>query len=53
MISALNSTRNLTELDISGHQIGDTGAVALAKTLQTNNSLMRLVWDGNDVTLLG
>lgn len=29
------------------------GAIALAKSLQMNESLLRLAWDGNKTTLLG
>jgi Ran GTPase-activating protein (RanGAP) involved in mRNA processing and transport len=52
-IFALGENTSLTELDISGHQMGNTGAIALAKSLQTNNSLTKLLWDENQTGILG
>lgn len=52
-IFALGENTSLTELDISGHQMGNTGAIALAKSLQTNNSLIKLLWDENQTGILG
>lgn len=52
-INALGSNTTITELDISGNQIGNKGAIALAKTLQTNNSISRLFWDENQTGYMG
>ncbi|XP_015258414.1 PREDICTED: leucine-rich repeat-containing protein 16C-like, partial [Cyprinodon variegatus] len=43
----------LAELDISGNNIGDTGAKMLAKALMTNTKLRSLTWDRNNVTARG
>lgn len=39
LLSALGGHAALVELDISGNNIGDTGAKMLAKALMTNTSL--------------
>lgn len=39
LLSALGGYAALVELDISGNNIGDTGAKMLAKALTTNTSL--------------
>ena len=39
LLSALGGHTALTELDISGNNIGDTGAKMLAKALMTNTRL--------------
>jgi len=53
LIVALESNTTLTELFLSGHQLGNKGAFVLARSLQTNTTLVRLVWDGNQTGLLG
>lgn len=52
-IHALGSNTTITELDISGNQMGNKGAIALAKTLQTNHTLSRLFWDENQTGPMG
>jgi hypothetical protein len=49
----LATNTSLVELDISGQQMGNRGAVALGKALQTNNTLASLAWDDNQTTLAG
>ncbi|XP_017289392.2 capping protein, Arp2/3 and myosin-I linker protein 2 isoform X2 [Kryptolebias marmoratus] len=53
LLSALGGNAALVELDISGNNIGDTGAKMLAKALMTNTSLRSLSWDRNNVTSRG
>jgi len=53
ILYSLGENRSLTHLDISGQQMGNRGAIALAKGLQQNNVLASLVWDDNLTTLLG
>uniref|UniRef100_A0A087XAF4 CARMIL C-terminal domain-containing protein n=1 Tax=Poecilia formosa TaxID=48698 RepID=A0A087XAF4_POEFO len=53
LLSALGGHATLTELDISGNNIGDTGAKMLAKALMTNTMLRSLTWDRNNVTARG
>jgi len=52
-IAILGSNSLLTELDITGHQIANKGAIQLAKSLQTNSSLVKVMWDGNQTGLMG
>jgi len=51
----LNFKKNnkLEELDISGHAMGNKGAIALSKILTVNHSLKKLSWDENTVGILG
>jgi len=49
----LGNNNSLTELNISGHQIGNKGAIALSKSLQINQCLNTLFWDQNQIGLLG
>ncbi|WAR11979.1 CARL1-like protein, partial [Mya arenaria] len=53
IINALGSNMSLTEIDISGNQMGDLGARMLSKALQINNKLRTIVWDKNNTTCLG
>ncbi|XP_038157070.1 capping protein, Arp2/3 and myosin-I linker protein 2 [Cyprinodon tularosa] len=53
LLSALGGHATLAELDISGNNIGDTGAKMLAKALMTNTKLRSLTWDRNNVTARG
>jgi hypothetical protein len=43
----------LTALDISDNEMGDRGANALGKMLQTNEKLDTLRFDGNGVSMKG
>eukprot|EP01133_Synstelium_polycarpum_P015678 gene15678-18632_t len=52
-IYALATNDSLVELDISGHQMGNKGAIALGKALQTNKALQTLVWDENQTGVAG
>lgn len=52
-IDVLASNTSLTEIDLSGHQIGNTGVIALAKSLQLNATLTKLFWDENETGLIG
>jgi len=40
-------------LNIQGNQIGNKGAIALSKALQTNQTLISILWDENLTGLLG
>ncbi|XP_034389859.1 capping protein, Arp2/3 and myosin-I linker protein 2 isoform X3 [Cyclopterus lumpus] len=53
LLSALGGHAALTKVDISGNNIGDTGAKMLAKALMTNTRLRTLTWDRNNVTARG
>lgn len=53
LIYDLATNDSLLELDVSGQAMGNRGAVALGKTLQTNNTLVTLSWDDNLTTLGG
>ena len=53
LIYDLATNASLIELDVSGHVMGNRGAVALGKTLQTNNTLTTLSWDENQTTFAG
>jgi len=50
---ALVFNTSLTHLDISAHQMGSRGAIALARALHRNHSLVSILWDENSVGLLG
>jgi len=52
-VASLGNNNTLTEVAISGHQMGNKGAVALARVLQTNHCLTSLSWDGNLTGLMG
>ena len=47
LIYAVGVNETLEELNLSGNGLGNKGAVALSKMLQTNRALHTLVWDGN------
>ncbi|KAK3597571.1 hypothetical protein CHS0354_018165 [Potamilus streckersoni] len=53
IINSLGSNTSLTEIDISGNQMGDLGARMLAKALQINNKLKVINWDNNNTTAQG
>jgi len=53
LIDAIGTNDSITSLDISGNNIGNKGAMALAKAIQTNQTLVHLVWDENGTTLPG
>lgn len=46
-------SKTLLELDITGHFMGDVGAVNLSNALRQNRSITTLSYDGNAVTLEG
>jgi hypothetical protein len=52
-VLSLMANESLTHLDISRNEAGDNLAVALSKVLQTNNTLRRIDWDRNGITLVG
>ncbi|XP_026222298.1 capping protein, Arp2/3 and myosin-I linker protein 2 isoform X2 [Anabas testudineus] len=53
LLSALGGHSALAELDISGNNMGDTGAKMLAKALLNNTRLRTLTWDRNNITARG
>ncbi|KAI3371792.1 hypothetical protein L3Q82_024346, partial [Scortum barcoo] len=53
LLSALGGHAALAEVDISGNNIGDTGAKMLAKALMSNTTLRTLTWDRNNVSARG
>jgi hypothetical protein len=50
---ALGNNTSITYLDISNHQMGNKGAIALSRALQQNQSLASVLYDGNLTGLLG
>jgi Ran GTPase-activating protein (RanGAP) involved in mRNA processing and transport len=46
---ALDGNTTVTSINLSGHNIGDSGAVALAAMLRTNGSITALHLNGNNV----
>jgi len=50
---ALLGNKTLTKLDVSGNQAGDDLGIALGKIFQHNNTLNTLVWDNNEVGIVG
>ena len=53
LLQTLIHNTRLTSLDISGHMFGTPGALALARALQLNATLARVVYDQNDIGLQG
>nr|CAB3263513.1 leucine-rich repeat-containing protein 16A-like [Phallusia mammillata] len=53
LLGCLGSNTSLTELDISGNQMGDTGARVLAKSVQINSKLKILKFDRNNLSAAG
>ena len=53
ILDAVGSNERLISLDISGHQMGNKGAIALGKNLQINHKLQQLEWEDNGTTLQG
>jgi Ran GTPase-activating protein (RanGAP) involved in mRNA processing and transport len=52
-IDALGSNTKLLHLDITGQNLGNKGASALGKALQTNRTLQSLSWDENGTQIQG
>jgi len=52
-LNCLATNKSILQLDISGHHIGNNGAIALAKMLQVNNSLTHFTFDENLIGLIG
>ncbi|KAH3760830.1 myosin-I binding protein [Pelomyxa schiedti] len=52
-IYAVGVNESLLELNVSGNGMGNKGAIALGKALQTNKTLRMLSWDDNGVTYPG
>ncbi|EGC33420.1 hypothetical protein DICPUDRAFT_98559 [Dictyostelium purpureum] len=53
LVYSLATNSSLLEIDISGHQMGNKGAIALGKALQTNKTLHTLIWDENQTGVVG
>jgi len=53
LIGSLSTNKILTELDISGHGMGDEMAVCVGKMLQRNKTLTNIDLDDNGITLSG
>ncbi|XP_071823456.1 uncharacterized protein [Apostichopus japonicus] len=53
IINALGSNTTLTSIDISGNQMGDIGARMLAKALQINCKLEKIMLDNNCISPKG
>ncbi|CAM9937472.1 unnamed protein product, partial [Laminaria digitata] len=45
--------RNLLELDVAGHNMGDKGAMYLGHALRKNRSITTLSYDRNSIELEG
>lgn len=52
-VISLIVNENLKTLNITGNHSGNGLAIALAKVLQTNNTLQTILWDDNNITLKG
>ena len=52
-INYLQNNKTLLELDISGDQIGDAVASAIAEMLRKNTTLLKLKCDGNNISPSG
>ncbi|KAH3759492.1 RasGTPase-activating protein [Pelomyxa schiedti] len=52
-IQSLAHNKSMNEIDISGHQFGNNGAIALSKTLQLNTALSTIYWDDNLTGVMG
>eukprot|EP01117_Protostelium_nocturnum_P010171 TRINITY_DN3636_c0_g1_i1.p1 TRINITY_DN3636_c0_g1~~TRINITY_DN3636_c0_g1_i1.p1 ORF type:complete len:1020 (-),score=389.37 TRINITY_DN3636_c0_g1_i1:53-3112(-) len=50
---AIGTNSSITQLDISGHQMGNRGIIILAKSLLRNQTLGQLDWDDNASGALG
>jgi len=53
LVSGLAENIYLTELDITGHGCGTQGAIAIARMLEVNQTLIKLSWDDNNTGLIG
>lgn len=53
VINALGSNQCLTAIDITGNYMGINGAKTLAKALQINSKLQRILWDRNSTPSQG
>uniref|UniRef100_A0A6B2KY22 CARMIL pleckstrin homology domain-containing protein n=2 Tax=Arcella intermedia TaxID=1963864 RepID=A0A6B2KY22_9EUKA len=53
LIFGLLNVKHLELLDVSGNQSGDPLALALAKLLQHNRTILTIYWDGNEITERG
>jgi len=53
IICCLFYNTNLKEIDISGHQAGDIAAASIGKLLQSNNSLTKMYYDDNSISVRG
>jgi len=53
ILQTMASNTTIHSLDISGNEMGDKGANALGKSLQTNDKMETLKFDNNSVSLKG
>ncbi|XP_044005016.1 F-actin-uncapping protein LRRC16A isoform X2 [Aphidius gifuensis] len=53
LIDSLGNNKCLKIIDISGNLIGDSGARILAKTLQINTTIKKIIYDKNNITIQG
>jgi hypothetical protein len=53
LILGIINNKTIEELDVMGHQCGDSLALVLGKVLQHNKVLSTLYWDDNTTTLNG
>jgi len=53
LVQAIGLNESLASIDISGHQMGNKGAMLLGKSLQTNVMLKHINWAENLTTLQG
>lgn len=53
LLGSLAYNSVLTELNISGNQMGDEGVMELARALQVNKTLVKIELDNNSITTVG
>eukprot|EP01133_Synstelium_polycarpum_P005878 gene5878-6798_t len=53
LLLSLGSVHSLQEFDVTGHAMGNQGAVALAKAIYQNRSIRTLIIDNNNIGTLG
>eukprot|EP01114_Cavostelium_apophysatum_P018519 TRINITY_DN5745_c0_g1_i2.p1 TRINITY_DN5745_c0_g1~~TRINITY_DN5745_c0_g1_i2.p1 ORF type:complete len:780 (+),score=203.59 TRINITY_DN5745_c0_g1_i2:20-2359(+) len=53
LIFGLMANKKLKHIDVSGHSVGNSLALAFSKVLQVNDTLESVTWDDNQITFAG